>query len=345
MRSNNTNKKATNKSYSKINKLNFNLKNYIFSYLPLQQIIQNILRVEKKFLESIRRKKDFKILYNKLDCFTQTINFQRKEIRNIKNYFVNLDLSEAQINEILFYLLNRKILRNNPNSEVYVYFLHCDYDFFCEFLKKNISIRNIHINFGKNFLSENRIKILYKILRKSKLIQKLNLSNNAIGDKEYDMVYLSKMLEKSQSLREFNLSNNLIGQNIRDMEHLANALMRNRILKTLNLNHNLIGLSDYNVFNICKIIKKNNTIETLNIFDNLIFDNVHVADIHNALNLNDSLLYFSMHYRDLGNYELKFFRDMKFFDNFVLIMLWATFIAFSIMVFFGKTKIGEHFKL
>jgi len=330
--------------YSKIYKLNFNLKNTIFSFLPLNQVVENIIRVEKKFVEAIRRKKDFKILYNKLDYYTSTINFQKKEIRNITNDFVDLDLSEEQMKEILFYLLNRKFRLLITTTEVYIYFLHCDFDFVCEFLKKNNSLKNIAFEFGKNLLNENRVKILYNILRKSKIITKLNLSNNAIGEKEYDMMYLGKMIEKSQSIRDLNLSNNLIGQNLRDFEYLSNALLNNRVLRCLNLNHNLIGLSDYNVFNICKIIKQNSTLHTLNIFDNLIFDNVHLADIHNVLGMNNTLRFFSMHFRDIGNYELKFFRDMKYMDSFILFMLWGTFIIFSIVVFFGKTQIGGHIK-
>ncbi len=331
-------------NHSKIYKLNFNLKNIIFSYLPIEQQLRNILHVEKKFLDAIRRKKDFKILYNKLDYYTTNINFQRKEIRKIKSDFLELEISENQINEILFYLLNRKFRQQSCNKDIVIYFLNCDFDFVCLYLKNNTSLKNISFEFGRNFLSENRIKILYKILGKSKTISKINLSNNAIGDKEYDMVYLSKMIGKSQTLIELNLSNNLIGQNLLDLQFLSNALMRNRVLKSLNLNHNLIGLSDYNIFNICKIIRKNSNLETLNIYDNIIFDNIHIADIHAALGLNEILINFSMHFRDMGNYELKFFRDMKLMDKFVLIMLWAIFFIFGFIVFFGKTQIGDHIK-
>ncbi len=329
-------------NFSKLNMLNFNLKNLIFCYLPLDQVLQNILRLEKKLIEAIHRKKDFKILLNNLDFYTSTINFQRKEIRKIKSDFNNLELTEAQINEILFYLLNRKFRLQSINSSnaAYINFMHCDLDFVCEFLsKKNIALKNISICLGKNFLNENRLKQIFKVLRKSKVIQKLNLSHNALGDKEYEMLYVSKMLEKSQALRELDLSNNIIGQNIRDMEHLANALIRNSIIKKLNLNHNLIGLSDYNVFNICKMIRKNKTLETLDIFDNLIFDNTHIQDIHSVLSQNNTLEHFSMQFRDHGNYELDFFRNIKFFDNFIHYILWATFIMFSVMLINGKINI------
>lgn len=317
---------------SSLDTLNFNLKNEIFSFLPFMQVLNELTKLNRRTLYTVKKKRDFKILFKNISILEETINFSRKELRLVGRYFSSIGLSEGSLAEIYIYLLNRKYKSNNLYF-VYIYFLHSDYNFVCQFLKQNLTLRAIAFRFDRYFLNENKIKNIFKIIENSNILIKLNFSNNFLGDNDYDIVYLAKMIKNNPCLKELNLSSNLVGQNPNDMPLLANALLINKTLEKLDLFNNFLGINEKNIDCICEIIKHNKVLKFLDVSNNLIVDDFSLLKIENALDTNSTLSSFSLYLRNSGEVELRLFRDMKYVDKVIVFAFWLfTFFLFFIVL-------------
>ena len=96
---------------SKLKELNYNLKNVIFSFLGFEEIINNLLKVNKSFCNSIK-KIDFICVIKDNDLLNKPtlISFSKEKIQNFKSYFSHEKFSEYEeiINQIYLYLLEKK---------------------------------------------------------------------------------------------------------------------------------------------------------------------------------------------------------------------------------------------
>jgi len=85
---------------SKFCKLNFNLKNEIYEFMPINKIFTDLIFVNKSFSFAIFSKRLFKFISNNLKDFIRKLNFSDKRINEIKNKFENFDISEQYKEDI-----------------------------------------------------------------------------------------------------------------------------------------------------------------------------------------------------------------------------------------------------
>ncbi len=214
--------KFLNRKQSKIINLNFKMKNNIFSYLPIDNIMSNLIFINKNINKSLKKSDILKII--KEIC----INYHNEEIYKK----INFNFSSKNLMNFLEKIEEKKILIENNHIdymiEIYLYFLQKKYENFKKLFLNNIN--ELNLNILSKFLMKNNISLTI-----------LNLSRNKIGLNESDMQFLSNGLEKNLHLKEIYLNNNLIGLNKDDAKYLSIIIEKNISLIILSLGKNQIG--------------------------------------------------------------------------------------------------------
>jgi hypothetical protein len=82
------------KKFNKFLKLNFNLKNEIFEFIPIDQTLTELILTNKPFSNAIFSKNHFKYIKSSYVDLTRKVNFISDRINDIKNEFANLNLPE-----------------------------------------------------------------------------------------------------------------------------------------------------------------------------------------------------------------------------------------------------------
>ncbi|MEM7616793.1 MAG: hypothetical protein AAF195_00240 [Pseudomonadota bacterium] len=149
-------------------------------------------------------------------------------------------------------------------------------------IASNSNLTSLTISGGYGFSEANSLALV-NILKDSKTITELDLSDNWIGSKAFD-----KIITAIGKLTSLNLANNYLGdKDVNRVAELAAALKGNETLKCLNIESNDIGV-DGAADLAAALYYGNSTLTSLNLASNNIRDH-GAADLAAALNGNSTL--------------------------------------------------------
>lgn len=225
-------------SKSKFNKLNFNLKNCVFSYLPFEESLFGMSRISRKFLAAVKSKKSTKIFIRYFSHLQSEINFDKKSISQVKQYFANCGEAEETLNQLCTFLLVKKnesceILDLREEKNV-------DFEILANFISQNMSVSFLDLYDTAIGAADQNLKIICDALARNKSIQMLNLNCNKIGENPNHMFYLSEALKRNKTLKKVYFYGNSIGKNENDFFYLADALINNSTIEVLSIDSNEI---------------------------------------------------------------------------------------------------------
>jgi len=259
-------KKIISYDLNKFSKLNFNLKNEIFNFLPFNDLINVIYRIDKKTLLAINFRKSINIIKLNFSNLLQNLEFKLDKLLEIKkDYFILEEITEVAFEQIITHLFKIKF-----KEEII------------------LDLSSSEIGLDHDFL----IKIISQIIEENKTIIKLYLDNNLLGmDFEGKSIKsLSEGLYKNFTLQELYLNENCLGDKIENMKYLSEALKCNKTIKALVLFSNNLGLNSKNIFYLSELIKMNDTIQFLDIsLNELGYDPKNFSFLSDALKINQSL--------------------------------------------------------
>lgn len=231
----------------KINILNFNLKNEIFSYLPYNIMCLSIFPVCKKFSSSIRESQAFKIV-SAFEAENKKINASYS-VQDFEAFVKDKNYSlETNIMDLFEYIIRKKFKDQTALS-----------------LKES--------------LSENALLNLEIILPKHNNLKVLDLSVNGIGKNEQYMQQLKRALSANTSLTTLNLGFSSLGGSERSMEILKEILLANPSITTLILSWNFIGMNEKNMQHLADALLIGNSLTILDLWENIIFNNENFVQI------------------------------------------------------------------
>jgi len=260
---------------NKFLRLNFNLKNWIFSFLDFEEIIY-LTKIHSEFNKSYKRSKIFKYLKESYSYLMFRINLSNNKLQIITNEFKsNFFVSEETYHQVYLYFLNKKYKN-----------------------EKEISLKKTNFN----------TKIISNFISKHECIEKLILSENCFTKIPKSILELSKIFYKVTSLQILYLNENNIGLNETDMKYLCEGIKNNFSIKVLDLNWNEIGKNKYDVFYLSEALKINKKLENLFLFNNLIGNyNEDIQHISNWLDVNKTLKEIDLSWNMIGENENDFF--------------------------------------
>lgn len=272
------------------NELNKNLKKEIFLFIKPNQIIKNLMTINKLFYSTVKELKWFQMI-----CDNINIEFYHEP---------SLDFSDMK--EIF------KILTNIVETEFYAIAI-CAY----------FSLR-IFNHQKEKFISYNRhlsnkeqnIFYLSEILTFSTTIQEHNLHSNELGLNKKGMYYITEALKKNTSIQYLNLSKNNLGKDRVCMFYLKKALEINTSIKNLDLSSNELGNDDVIIFYLKEALEINKSIIQLNLCNNDLSTNENnMAYLKEAFQINQSILYLNLGYNNFFENEISMFYLKKAFKK------------------------------
>jgi hypothetical protein len=299
-------------------KIKNNLLNEIFNYLPIENRINCLMNVEKRFLYTLIEQKYFHII--KLD-FLSVENIYFNLYDKTIDKFADFDIHSDFMNDILAYIykfqmkylvcLNFNIFEflNHPQIIIYI----------CSALKTNKTISYLIIDFYyKNSINEdiflfNDVEFIHSnisffieklsdCLSTNKSIKSLKISIGILGKNELNMRMLSESIKMNQVIESLSLEENSLGENPKNLKYLCDALLINSTIKQIILNSNNIYINSENYLYLYDIIKNNTTIKYLSLNNNnLGFYPLYFKLLVDGLIENEVLCELSLSGNDLGN--------------------------------------------
>lgn len=283
------------------------LKSEIFSFIPIDQKLNSLFKINKKFNlalnldESIIKiKTPFKILSenNIKVSFNNTKeveamlreygNSDTDEVKKLILYYLNISYK----GESLLDLAEQRLSEASKKSKIF---------YISEFLKLNNSIN--YINLSNNFFGNNNfygLKALCEALQANISVRELNFSSNFLGQKYEDMKIISLFLAKNKTIEKINLSDNNLGSNSYCLEALFDVLRKNSTMKEINLKYNKLGILQVNLLNLKKILVKNKSIEKLDISCNSLNANIdNIKCLCSGFKKNKTLKEINLSYNSL----------------------------------------------
>jgi hypothetical protein len=159
-------------------------------------------------------------------------------------------------------------------------------------LQKNIIVTIFDIN--GNFIGDNEVLEVAKMIKVNRTITKLHLGQNCI--RSIGMQSLAESLNINDTLVYLNLENNLIGHE--GVKYLCSALTKNKTLTTLILKNN--NLNDDATYSISKALEINRTLTHLSLAYNSI-GNMGLEFLVDAVNQNNTLLKLDLEYNKFNS--------------------------------------------
>jgi len=250
-------------SKNKFLRLNFNLKNYIFSYLPFEDNLFNIPTVCKKFSDSIKNKKIIKAFKQNQKKYLKDIEFDLNSINKVKNSIYETSESESTIDDFCTYLLLKKYknyytLTLREKKDLY-------FPILSKFLAKTKNISFVDLYSTDIGINEDNLKYCCEGLSKNSSVQIANLNCNKIGTNSNSMFYISQVLINNKTLKNFYLFGNLIGRNENDLYYFAEALKINSTLEVISLDENKINDFKRNSIFLRNALRINHSLKELQI--------------------------------------------------------------------------------
>jgi len=298
---------------NKLTNLNFNLKNEIFDFLPFEDLIIQIMRVDRNFIFALKNRNSLKYIRKNMGYLLNNLEFYPCNIAGIKSILLQLELEDEYYCQIITYLLkikykneyvldlsSRDLGGNDDFSfKVISYFIKWNYkllklylennslgveksnkvSYFSDALINNNTIQEIFLN--ENLLGNysDNIKYLSQVISSNKTINSLYLSSNNLGNDPLNMKYLSEGLIINQSIEYLDLSLNNLGNNIQNIFFLSEIINSNNILKEIYLNDNYLALDKCNVKRLSEAIEANKSLREINLNSNNFgsdFDNIKI---------------------------------------------------------------------
>ncbi len=314
---------------NKISKLNFNLKNEIIQFLPIEQLLEEIFYIDKSFLFAIYNKNPLNILKRNFKVLINEMNFTKQRINEVyQKYFLDTRLFKESFYDIFAVLLLKKH-KKNKNFEFDLVDSKYKKSVLLRFVKHNKFIKKLIIkNLNDKQYKETTIHDLWNSLFSCKNeIQNLSLTRNKIGKNSNDILLFSEVLNKQNQLVELNLEDNEIGLfNIFDFKYLFEALSFNQKIQILNISSNYFGYyNENNMKSLKHFIKHNHSLKTLLIKDSCI--GMSKSDIHylskiiskenstlKELNIKDNKLGDNQNFESLKNFFLSLAENKNLLD-------------------------------
>lgn len=267
---------------SKINRLQFSLKNKIISYIPPADILEHIVFLSKKFLLATKKspyiqaiKNFFNLSNDSCDSFGDpSFNFHLirilKFFHKIKISYLKSEVSKVSI---LSYLMRRifdsitYLIVDYPlEEERYLKVLK-------NLLVKNKSIETLYVRYGNKISNkssqEKGITMMYlkEAFLANTSIKHLDLSDYSLERDGDNVFYLKEILIANKTLTKLSL------RNFRDEENIfciKQALVSNTSLTSLNLSGNRIGYAESLrwIYHIKEIFLMNSTLTELDLSNN-----------------------------------------------------------------------------
>ncbi len=336
--------------------LNFNLKNEILRYIPLTQIFKNIFKLNKKFLDSLKRRKLISLMVNNMECFNNLIiSFDKNLIIKIKEKVsrkINYSEIESNLDDFCtFYLIqNFKVIDLNlKNGNLCIktfskflkynetilklYLSHneigsneSDLFYLCEGIKYNKSLSKIDISFNLIGKNKNDLFHIRNAISKNKKIISIDMSGNRLADNINNFIQIKSILIENSTLIELNISKNEIGKNLNDVKLLSEGLICNKSLKVILLMDNLISdLYEDDIFYISNALSKNDFIEKIYLNENKIGKRISdMEHIKNALKENTCLKFLNLNKNLIGKNDQDFYflyeivKNNNFISNLII---------------------------
>ena len=229
---------------SKLEFLNFNLKNEILQYLPVNQVINEMFPISKKFAFAVRKKKYVKKI---IDEFTELISladFSNDKLDPLYHKFLQCGESSKTSAQICEYLVIRKI-RDEKSLKLKRITLEQPTVFriFCKSLKNHQKLKSLYINDYPISLEFTLTEMIKDSLLSNTSLIYLDFTNAFLGANPKNFEILQELLIENQTLKKLSLNNNMIGEKIENIKFLAAGLSRNKSIEILNLSNNYLNRS------------------------------------------------------------------------------------------------------
>lgn len=230
--------KNSNFEKSKFSKLNFNLKNCVFSFLPFEDSIFSMSKISKKFSWAIKSKKLTKVFKEKFEELLSLTNFDKESIANVQQCFSVCSEDNQTLNDLCAFLL----LKKHKSSEILDLRQEKNLHFqvLANFLSRTKSISNLDLYDTALAAEDSSIKAFSAALAKNQSVQVVNLNFNKIGENANHMLFVSEALKRNKTLKKIYFYGNSIGKNENDFLFLGEALKENSTLEVICVEHNEI---------------------------------------------------------------------------------------------------------
>jgi len=344
--------------YNKFIKLNFNLKNEIFSFLQPKFIIDNVFLVCSCFLFAVKNLK-WLILIKKEEYRDFLSNKRHKfpEMQDLMKYFIKKGESEIYSYYICLCLSIKKY-RNIEELKLKLNKTFKEHEKISIYLKDFIvysdNIKKLDLSYNKIGLNKLIMRYLNEALKINTTIDSINLSFNDLGLNELNMfnyernssrfilypiildklsiysVNIKEILQMNNSIQQLYLNNNNLGKNIQNMLYLSEALKLNKKIVVLDISFNNLADNTKNFFYLKEALEINNSIQQLILAFNYIgFTRQASQYLSEALQINKSIKNLNLSSNYLNNNEkciiyltdaLKINKTLQ--ELFLVIMIW-----------------------
>lgn len=289
------------KKQIKLLDLNFNLINTIFSYLHLEKLTSEALKLNKKITFALKQLKLLKILKANQDLLLKHLTPETLPsqifIENASEY----GISESNKEDLLLYILQKQkgekslcLLESseNKNEENYAEYLLKLIDSPKQI--KFFSLNRITFLFEKPHCFGNMLQGLAK--KDIEIFWILNCPLLVEEKKnEQFLIAVADLIKKTNSINRLTLSGLNLGSNIVIFRLVCEAIKANKTLISLDLSRNKLGDNTENVRCLCEALKLNSSIELCVLdLNNLGRNEENLCIIADLLHENKSLKYLSV---------------------------------------------------
>ncbi len=263
------------KSYTKLQELNFNLKNEIICFIPVDQIFNTISFLDKSFANALSKRKIIKIIMQNIREIEYEIYFSDENINEILSLFIETGESTIMQYQLCAYLILLK----------YKYIKRWE---FCSRSDiKNYQVIAFHLAMNKNIAEvefyqtgiwklEENFRSLFSVgFRQCENLTSISLIEEKLGQTELSILLFSKSLENNHMLKNIDLTGNLIGRYKNNLFHLTEIIKTNQSLSNINLSSNYLfeTLDKQYLELFCDEIANHQSLSVLNISNNLLGEN------------------------------------------------------------------------
>ncbi len=276
---------------NKLNDLNFNLKYEIMTFIPIDQLMITIFKLNKSFFSTLKKRKIFNVILKNRKEIESEIFFNDENIEEILDYFKNTNEYKFILYQICAYFLYKKFNYLKAwkfnQFKIFKYF-----EILSFYLSHNKNIKEITFNSSGILKKEGKVKSLFEIFGKFKRIEILELINENLADDENDLFYISISLKNNLDLKVLNISQNSIGKNKTDLSYLTDILIASRFLNTLDLSSNNLfeNTNEINAEVFFESLGLSENLICLNLSDNPIGEkNKYFSQFANAIAKNKSI--------------------------------------------------------
>lgn len=296
---------------SKLNMLNFNLKNKILAFLPPADILEHYVFLSEKFLLAISKSSYIRaiktIIINSDKLFA---SYKDKSFNDLlfKMLLFFDKCNIAQKNTVVFkvnivsYLI-RRILNRHRNLIVHI---PCSGENYLQILKnllvKNRSIEKLTIQYIRNN-HKNRGLINHRRFQAQNifLIRNKTFSKKNIEEKNRIMFNLKEVFLSNTSIKHLNLTDYGLGNDLAHVLYLKEILEKNNSLTNLNLTYNHLDKDEKSMLYIKEALITNTSLTHLNLSNN----NLYKLYLKEVFLSNISLNHLDLSYNDLDFFEFK----------------------------------------